>query len=132
LRDWEIFNRPSKGLTIPQATLLRVQPAGGPATVRVLEGRLQPPYQNGTNGRDTTFMLHWQNELLGGKDLTLQTLRLRHEGAPSGSQAQVTLAGVPCSAQTSQAGPDITVTLDAPATLTRTQILLVTVSRSSV
>src|SRR5438270_8957128 len=56
LRDWEIFNRPSKGLTIPRATLLRVQAGAGPAQVRVLEGRLQPPFRNGNNGRDTLFM----------------------------------------------------------------------------
>jgi len=56
LRDWEIFNRPSKGLTVPQATLLRVQAPGQPARVRVLEGRIQPPHYNGAFGRDTYVM----------------------------------------------------------------------------
>ena len=45
LRDWEIFNRPAKGTTLPNTFFaLRVQEAGQPAYTRVLEAPLQPPY----------------------------------------------------------------------------------------
>jgi hypothetical protein len=69
--------------------------------------------------------LEWQIELLGGKDLTLRTLGMRHEGAAPGSQAQVSVAGTPAQAQTSVVGQDVTVTLQAPHTLTRGQVLAV-------
>jgi len=41
LRDWELENRPSKGLTAPLTFLAcRVESPGGPATARILEGAL--------------------------------------------------------------------------------------------
>jgi uncharacterized protein (DUF608 family) len=46
LRDWEIFNRPSKGFTLPYSfPALRVQEEGEEPWTRVLEAQFQPPYQ---------------------------------------------------------------------------------------
>ena len=46
LRDWEIFNRPDKGRTPSYAfPSLWVQVDGSKPVARVLESRLQPPYQ---------------------------------------------------------------------------------------
>ncbi len=45
LRDFEIFNRPAKGINPPYTFFaLRALAAGQPAVTRVLEGVLQPPY----------------------------------------------------------------------------------------
>jgi len=45
LRDWEIFNSPAKGATIPLTFFaLRCQQAGHEPQARVLEGPLQPPF----------------------------------------------------------------------------------------
>ncbi|MBE2268607.1 MAG: hypothetical protein IAE80_10295 [Anaerolinea sp.] len=47
LRDWEIFNRPAKGTTLPNTYFaLRVQQAGGKAIGRILEGAVQPPFDH--------------------------------------------------------------------------------------
>ncbi|MEW5902640.1 MAG: GH116 family glycosyl-hydrolase, partial [Acidobacteriota bacterium] len=44
LRDWEIFNRPGKGVNLPFTFFaLHFEPEGGPSGVRVLEGPLSPP-----------------------------------------------------------------------------------------
>lgn len=44
-RDWEIFNLPAKGARLPLSFFaIRCQQAGGEASVRVLEGPVQPPY----------------------------------------------------------------------------------------
>ncbi|MFN8449289.1 MAG: GH116 family glycosyl-hydrolase [Anaerolineae bacterium] len=44
-RDWELYNRPHKGLTLPITFFaIRVGSAGQQPTTRVLEGALQPPY----------------------------------------------------------------------------------------
>jgi non-lysosomal glucosylceramidase len=44
-RDWEIFNRPHKGLRLPNTFFaLWAQAPGQPAVTRVLEGTLQPPH----------------------------------------------------------------------------------------
>ncbi|MHB0876593.1 MAG: GH116 family glycosyl-hydrolase [Anaerolineae bacterium] len=50
--DWEIFNRPNKSYR-PDYTFfhLQAQADGGEAVYRVLEGRLQPPYQGGGHGQ---------------------------------------------------------------------------------
>jgi uncharacterized protein (DUF608 family) len=50
LTDWEIYNRPDKG-NVPEYAFasLRVQREGRPAVSRVLESRLQPPYE-GSSG----------------------------------------------------------------------------------
>jgi uncharacterized protein (DUF608 family) len=50
LVDWEIYNRPDKG-NIPEYAFasLRVERAGRPAVNRVLEARLQPPF-DGSSG----------------------------------------------------------------------------------
>jgi uncharacterized protein (DUF608 family) len=46
LRDWEIFNRPGKGNALPYTFFaLRAAPAGGEPITRVLESRLQPPFE---------------------------------------------------------------------------------------
>lgn len=45
LKDWEIFNRPGKGVSLPYTFFaLRTQVDGDKPVVRVLEGRLNPPY----------------------------------------------------------------------------------------
>ena len=51
LVDWEIFNRPNKGYR-PDYTFftLFAQEEGGEPVFRVLEGRLQPPYQGYSHG----------------------------------------------------------------------------------
>lgn len=51
LVDWEIFNRPHKGYR-PDHTyfVLHARSGGGPPVFRVLEGRLQPPYQGWSHG----------------------------------------------------------------------------------
>lgn len=54
LRDWEIWNRPSKGCTLPMTFFaLWAQRAGGPPLARVLERRYLPPYL-GAHGFDRT------------------------------------------------------------------------------
>ena len=51
LVDWEIFNRPNKGFR-PDNTyfMLHARPRGGAPVFRVMEGRLQPPYQGWSHG----------------------------------------------------------------------------------
>jgi uncharacterized protein (DUF608 family) len=45
LRDWEIFNRPAKGRTLPYTFFsIWARPEGGQAVARVLEARRTPPY----------------------------------------------------------------------------------------
>lgn len=45
LRDWEIFNSPAKGNSLPNTFFaLRVQSPDGAPIVRALEGRLKPPF----------------------------------------------------------------------------------------
>src|SRR5438874_4859987 len=45
LRDWEIFNRPAKGRSLPFTFFsLWAQPAGGDSIARVLERQLLPPF----------------------------------------------------------------------------------------
>ncbi len=45
LRDWEIFNRPQKGNTLPYTfPMIYAKPDGGEAVARVLESKLQPPF----------------------------------------------------------------------------------------
>jgi len=47
LKDWEIFNRPGKGLNLPFSFFaLRVKEKGKEPLMRVLESRLLPPYAN--------------------------------------------------------------------------------------
>jgi len=48
LRDWEIFNRPGKGVNLPFTFFaLYFEPEGGKGEVRVLEGPLTPPFTGG-------------------------------------------------------------------------------------
>jgi non-lysosomal glucosylceramidase len=45
LRDWEIFNRPGKGVQLPYSFFaIRAMKAGVKAVTKVLESRLQPPF----------------------------------------------------------------------------------------
>lgn len=45
LRDWEIFNRPGKGVRLPNTFFaIRACPANGQAVTKVLESKLMPPY----------------------------------------------------------------------------------------
>src|SRR5579884_2716180 len=45
LRDFEIWNEPRKGLTLPYTHFaLWARSGDGPAVARVLEGRIPPPY----------------------------------------------------------------------------------------
>lgn len=44
-RDWEIFNRPAKGTTLPNTFFtIRLQAGDDVPVMRVLEGRIPPPY----------------------------------------------------------------------------------------
>src|ERR1051325_2813724 len=53
LRDWEIFNRPAKGLNLPYTFFsLWAKPAGGAPVARVLERRVFPPF-TGSSGPPT-------------------------------------------------------------------------------
>ncbi len=55
LRDWEIFNRPNRGFSPNYAfPAIWVQSGNAPPIARVLEARIQPPYE----GQDG---LGWQN-----------------------------------------------------------------------
>lgn len=48
LRDWEIFNRPNKGFSLPYTFFaVRAKEEGRNPLARVLESRLLPPYGNG-------------------------------------------------------------------------------------
>src|SRR5262245_39511869 len=48
LRDWEIFNRPAKGRTLPFSFMaLWARADGGAAKLRALEAPLRPPYPGG-------------------------------------------------------------------------------------
>jgi uncharacterized protein (DUF608 family) len=47
LRDWEIFNRPGKGVNLPFTFFALYFEQGGKKTVRVLEGPLEPPFTTG-------------------------------------------------------------------------------------
>ena len=47
LRDWEIFNRPGKGVHMPFTFFALYFEGGGRKLVRVLEGPLQPPFTTG-------------------------------------------------------------------------------------
>ncbi len=47
LRDWEIFNRPGKGVNLPFTFFALYCEQGGSKKVRVLEGPLQPPLTGG-------------------------------------------------------------------------------------
>ncbi|CAA9381828.1 MAG: hypothetical protein AVDCRST_MAG93-9229, partial [uncultured Chloroflexia bacterium] len=45
LRDWEIFNHPDKGMTLPNTFFaIRTQAEGETAITKVLEGPIQPPH----------------------------------------------------------------------------------------
>jgi uncharacterized protein (DUF608 family) len=45
LRDWEIFNHPSKGVSLPNTFFaIRAQAGDAPPIARVLEARLEPPH----------------------------------------------------------------------------------------
>lgn len=46
LRDWEIFNRPGKGVNLPQTFfVLRIHQEGKEPMLRILEGPLTPPFR---------------------------------------------------------------------------------------
>jgi len=47
LRDWEIFNRPGKGVNLPFTFFALYFEQGGKKLVRVLEGPLEPPFTTG-------------------------------------------------------------------------------------
>ncbi|MGB9863969.1 MAG: GH116 family glycosyl-hydrolase [Candidatus Saccharicenans sp.] len=47
LRDWEIFNRPGKGLNFPFTFFAVYVESGGKKFSRVLEAQLEPPYTGG-------------------------------------------------------------------------------------
>ena len=51
LRDWEIVNRPAKGFA-PMSSFfaLHAMPAGGEASVRVMEGQIDPSMYEGSHG----------------------------------------------------------------------------------
>ncbi|MEF2244753.1 GH116 family glycosyl-hydrolase [Paenibacillus sp. IITD108] len=46
-RDWEIFNKPEKGLSLPNTFFsIRALPDGGKPISKILERRIRPPYSN--------------------------------------------------------------------------------------
>ena len=47
LRDWEIFNRPGKGVNLPFTFFALYFEQDGKRLVRVLEGPLEPPFTTG-------------------------------------------------------------------------------------
>jgi len=53
LRDWEIFNKPGKGVNFPFTFFSLFLEQGGKKTVRVLEGPLQPPLTGGSGYKRT-------------------------------------------------------------------------------
>ena len=54
LRDWEIFNRPDKGNS-PQYSFFSVRAAGDGVDARILESRIQPPYEVASSYRGLGF-----------------------------------------------------------------------------
>ena len=70
LRDWEIFNGPGKGNTLPFTFFaLRVAAEGGVPITKVLESRLQPPYDrpNGYEPGDVAGLPRMQGSRLRGE-----------------------------------------------------------------
>ena len=67
LRDWEIFNRPAKGLKIPYSFFAIW--CGGPGFSRVLEAPVQPPYSlsHGFNTGMVAGLPHMASSELGGE-----------------------------------------------------------------
>ena len=72
LRDWEIFNRPAKGLKIPYSFFaIRCEDRdgrGAPPVSRILEGPVQPPYSSshGFNTGSVAGLPHMKaSELMG-------------------------------------------------------------------
>jgi non-lysosomal glucosylceramidase len=58
LRDWEIMDRPAKGFTPPYSFFaLYAKAAGKDAVARVLEGPIEPPYDDERGFRLTTYGL---------------------------------------------------------------------------
>ena len=69
-RDWEIFNRPAKGLKLPFSFFaMRVQTDDGTALARVLEAPLQPPYDrsHGYNPGEVAGLPHMAHSRLTGE-----------------------------------------------------------------
>jgi uncharacterized protein (DUF608 family) len=62
LRDWEVFNRPSKGTDLPYSFFaVRTETADGESVARVLEAPLQPPHSP-----PTTSSMGYQPPTTGG------------------------------------------------------------------
>ena len=64
LRDWEIFNRPSKGRVLPYSFFaIRCRRRGGRAVTKVLEAQRHPPCQEGTkDSSDQAQSVAWVNQ----------------------------------------------------------------------
>ena len=70
LRDWEIFNRPAKGRTLPFSFVaLWAKPDGDRPLLRVVEGPPRPPFSgwNGFNHEAGQGLPHFQQATLIGK-----------------------------------------------------------------
>jgi non-lysosomal glucosylceramidase len=70
LRDWEIFNRPAKGRSLPYTFVtLWAQPEGERPLLRVVEGPPQPPFTgwNGFNHESGQGLAHFEQATLTGK-----------------------------------------------------------------
>jgi uncharacterized protein (DUF608 family) len=70
LRDWEIFNRPAKGRTLPFSFVaLWAKPEGERPLLRVVESPPQPPFRgwNGFNHESGQGLPHFQQATLTGK-----------------------------------------------------------------
>src|SRR5690242_8428378 len=70
LRDWEIFNRPAKGRTLPFSFVaLWAKAEGDRPLLRVVQAPPQPPFQgwNGFNHESGQGLPHFQQATLVGK-----------------------------------------------------------------
>ena len=69
LRDWEIFNRPAKGRSLPFSFVaLWVKPASGKASMRVVRGPMPPPFRgwNGLARESTQGIPHFRGAKFTG------------------------------------------------------------------
>jgi len=67
LRDWEIFNRPGKGLSMPFTFFALYFEQNGSKAVRVLEGPLPPPFTTGFRREDVPGLPRMEKARFSGE-----------------------------------------------------------------
>ncbi|MFB6295781.1 MAG: GH116 family glycosyl-hydrolase [Halobacteriales archaeon] len=83
LRDWELFNRPSKGNELPFSFFALRCERGGESTFRVLESGLQPPYVDHYGyDPETTFGLPRFDDATFRGEYPVATVDLEDEDVP--------------------------------------------------